>query len=342
MGGLDPSKRELRVPEGRHGIELEEVVARPVGSDRKQRARVLIIYQPQPDRRVAIGAAAVTDGCTAAEFLRAVVWDGNEKLGFYVRHADKICARWAQGDMNLFAIPSGFVHDGVVLGELAGDWDDLGVGTAQEFIVVNAEPGRHVYSAGEEGERKLRDAQLAMSIRWDAHKARQRAYTPLPTGLVRTGGLVRTPGRTPGLTYRTPLTGNVDLSHVIDPPPQAFGQAFDAPKSDAAIAADNRQMMQLFAKATEQYLTFDSMASDDAASAEARRNQLDRIESIRRADIFATLSDSRAIDAVTIFAKGHYATAISTQWASTAGTKDWANFMEMLYKLFYSTLCEPA
>jgi hypothetical protein len=143
--------------------------------------------------------------------------------------------------------------------------------------------------------------------------------------------------------HRTPLTGNVDLSHVIDRPPQASGQAyFDVPKSDAAIAADNRQMMQLFAKATEQYLTFDSMASDDAASAEARRNQLDRIESIRRADVFSTLSDSRAIDVVTIFAKGHYATAIATQWASTAGTKDWANFMEMLYKLFYSTLYQPS
>jgi hypothetical protein len=58
----------------------------------------------------------------------------------------------------------GFAHDGFAIGTLEGDISVLSAGASQEFIWVFADPGRHVYDAGEEGAVKLQDAKMAQEI----------------------------------------------------------------------------------------------------------------------------------------------------------------------------------
>jgi hypothetical protein len=227
----------------------------------------------------------------------------------------------------VFPIASGFAHDGFAIGTLEGDISDLSNEAPQEFIWVSADPGRHVYNAGEEGAVKLHDAKMAQDIRWSALQARQRAsVTPSPANFT-------TPGqpRTPGVI---PLTPSVNLSRVLQP------QLHD-PDTRIDVGTEHR-LMQMFERSIAPYTTFDHMASNDIVASEERRSQLDRIESIRRTDIFSPWPDRRAIDTVLVSAKGKYATSITSQWSSTAGARDWATFMEMLYKLFYSTLYQPS
>jgi hypothetical protein len=314
-------------------------------------ARLFVVYEPHGDLRVAVHVVAVTRGGTAQELSETL---GVGDITLHCRKNGQLLAVTLSGNEDVFDMGNGYPFDGFCTGPVSTkDLQDIGeLKLEHEFIDVHPAPGRHVYDAGAAGETLLECARQAQSLRW---KGRGIPVPTTPAAKARPGFVPPTPVVAPGkmltaaeVVEQFPAAAhNLNVGKVL-PPLQGPGSTYTI-RDDAVLIGDdgthityNSKILGAFKHAVKTFIVFDGMATKDADMSADRRRSLERLSLIRQRPTYKILLDAVVIDCVITNATGRCANAIGEHWDCHGATRDWSNFMELLYKLYYSPLYQPS
>lgn len=242
------------------------------------------------------------------------------------------------------------IHDGVAISDIPSrDLRDVTHASTCTFTTVRAEKGRHIYLAGEEGVKLLQDARDAEKIRRVQRTNSASPATPMPQIHRDFPRMQSFTPQTPGI-LRNMLSGGMPTAAAmaaqessLKETPAGHDHGDVRIRDDAVMQTKdangktftltyNTRLLAAFKASVLPCIDFESLATPQSVPNEDRRRMLERLAMIRRSGMYAHIPDAVAIDCIVVSATGICANAVGEHWDTHVGARDWASFVELLYK----------